>query len=192
MEKKQRKAQISDLKNSTGAGINGQLAVHAVYIGSAGSSQCLRWLHSHIFLGFTRDGLYMLSYTMDFIQALDFDPLAGARYSMHFWRFQVDGAPMTRVLCVPLFGQRETAQELLLHVVQREDDTIVVFGVPYVRHTFFNPRMLFSCLFFIYLFPFSHIFFCSLLVFFHHFLFSFSSSSFFWLPCSYHLRLICL
>lgn len=108
----------------------------------------------HVFLGFTRDGRHMLSYSTAQVPPVDLDsfptahvrqpptflcadssthspcPFSSSKFYLNVWQCPTDGRRMTHVLRLPLFGERAVPEELLLQIVQQSDSVIIVCGTP--------------------------------------------------------------
>ncbi|XP_013412885.1 DDB1- and CUL4-associated factor 15 isoform X2 [Lingula anatina] len=83
---------------------------------------------SHVFLGFTKDGQYVLSYTVT-VEADEHSAYPIYVYRLQWWLF-LPHKPMTKVSEVRLFGEEEIQQDLYIAVCQWSTDSrkILVYG----------------------------------------------------------------
>ncbi|UYV64464.1 DCAF15 [Cordylochernes scorpioides] len=82
----------------------------------------------HVFLGFTKDSQYVLSYTFQ-IESGDHSYFYQYRYKLHWWHF-VPYRPLKKVYEAKLFGDQDISQELKLAVCQwpTDDTKLLVYG----------------------------------------------------------------
>ncbi|XP_033122001.1 DDB1- and CUL4-associated factor 15-like [Anneissia japonica] len=82
----------------------------------------------HVFLGFSKDGQFVLSYTLN-VEADDHTAFPIYVYRLHWWKFN-NAQPMDRVSEVRLFGDEEIQQDLYIAVCSWPTDQskVMVYG----------------------------------------------------------------
>ncbi|XP_071953874.1 DDB1- and CUL4-associated factor 15-like [Antedon mediterranea] len=82
----------------------------------------------HVFLGFSKDGQFVLSYTLN-VEIVDHIAYPIYVYKLHWWKFN-NAQPMDRVSEVLLFGEEEIQQDLYIAICSWPTDQskILVYG----------------------------------------------------------------
>jgi len=90
-------------------------------------------LQAQIFMGMTRCGRFLMTYSMNLQPTEDewFDCVY--RYVLHWWLFPADGLAR-EIGRIPLFGNAIISAPLTIYICQwpKFDDKVLVYGIMYV------------------------------------------------------------